>query len=73
MRKDAKGHYVVVCGGLRLRAVLDLGMPATVRDIESGQELEMHDVGGRLVALSGTASQKVAAAADALIDAVRKA
>ena len=66
VRNSAVGGLEVVAGQLRLQAMLEVQGKAWVQNTSTNEQLEVHEVGGQLVALTPDAAaavQSVAAVA----------
>lgn len=70
-RKD-DGSYDVVNGHMRLKVQLDLRGQAEVIDIGSGQTVYVHEVGGKMLALSEDARANVEDLTTAAINRARR-
>lgn len=67
VRKLADGGYEVNDGYVRLLATLNAFGSAEVVDTKSGEILKVHEVGGRILALTADAQRVVEQAADDVI------
>lgn len=72
VRKIAAGSYELVNGNMRLRAMIQVNGHARVRDVETGETLTVHEVGGCLLALTDDSLKAVEAAAAAAINSAGK-
>uniref|UniRef100_A0A6H1ZIE5 Uncharacterized protein n=1 Tax=viral metagenome TaxID=1070528 RepID=A0A6H1ZIE5_9ZZZZ len=71
--KSADGGLQVVDGLIRLKAMLEVQGSALVQNVTTGEMLEVHEVGGEVVALTPSASASVrSAAADAILNAAKR-
>jgi len=67
VKKMADGGYEVVSGQMRMKAALSVNGKATVQDVHTGLHLEVHEVGGQLLALTKDAVAAVESAAEKAI------
>lgn len=70
-RQNADDSVEVVAGQMRLEALLEVHGKAEVVDLATGQTIYVHEVGGRLVALSEDSQANVEDLANAAINRVR--
>lgn len=71
--KSADGGLQVVDGLIRLKAMLEVQGSALVQNLTTGEIMEVHEVGGEVVALTPAASATVrSAAADAILNASKR-
>ncbi len=69
---ESGGGLEVLDGRVRLKAMLEVHGTAQVRNVTTGEILEVHEVGGEIVALTAAASASVrSAAADAILKAAK--
>lgn len=61
------GGLRIVSGSMRLQAMLEVNGKAFVQNMQTGEHLEVHEVGDQLVALNQDAAVDVQSAASAAI------
>lgn len=67
VKNAADGGLEVVTGVHRLKALLDMQGTAWVHNMSTNDRLEVHEVGGQLVALTPTAVAAIQSVADTAI------
>ena len=72
VNKDEGGALNVVTGHMQLQATLSVNGKASVQNMHTGEQLEVHEVGGQLLALSEDAAAAVESAAAAAISTAAK-
>ncbi len=70
-RRKSNGSFEITNGHMRLKAQLEGHGEAEVHDLSTGQTYRVHDVGGRVVALSNEAQANVEDMANAAINRAR--
>ncbi|SFF32581.1 hypothetical protein [Paracidovorax wautersii] len=71
--KEAEGGgFEVVAGQLRLNVMLEVQGKAWVQNLTTGEQLEVHEVGGQLMALTLGASAAVQLAAATVVSNAAK-
>lgn len=70
--REEGGGLKVVSGHMRLQTMLSVNGKASVQNMQTGEQLEVHEVGGRLLALTEDAAATVESAAAALISNAAK-
>lgn len=72
VKKVGGGSLEVVSGHRRLQAMLSVNGKASVQNMQTGEQLEVHEVGGKLVALTDDAAAAVQFAAAAISHAAKR-
>lgn len=70
-RRKADGSYEVANGHMRLKASLQTQGQVQVKDITTGQTIYVHEVDGRMVALSEDSQANIEDLANAAINRAR--
>lgn len=71
-KKQPDGGYAILSGHQRLQAELNSHGHASLLDADTNEQLVVHEIGGKLVALTeGAATALEAAAADVIAQASR--
>lgn len=71
-RRAADGSFEVVNGHMRLKVQLQLHGKAEVVDLGTGQTIHVHEVEGRMLALSEDSQANIEDLANAAINRARK-
>ena len=71
VRKKADGSWEPVSGAMRLRALLDLNGQASVRDVATGAEFIVHEVGEHILMVSAKDDANLEDLANAAINHAR--
>lgn len=71
-RRHADGSFEVVAGHMRLKVQLELHGKAEVIVIGTGETVHVHEVDGKMVALSDDAQENVEDLANAAINRARQ-